>query len=325
MGEPPAPGSYELAGRHVELDPAPIAHRDGATGTAIHGLLAASPYWTVIDADRGMLIAELDFGGRARVYRRVPVSAPPAYIASITGTTLRSRLRVTATGDVAVPISFGFHPYLTLPGSDRRSWQVELPVARQALVDDRMIPTGETESIAPGALDGPLGSAPSTQLSAAARRSAGVLVADERRRLALTFVSGYPVAQVYAPEESQFICFEPMTAPVDALISGEGLSWVQPGEELRGYLHDCGEQTLRGRTRWRPGTRSRRAATSASSPTSRCRRRRSSGSSRRRGARRSSRNKQPWDFVVVTDRAQLQELSGSGAAADTSPAPPQPS
>ena len=34
---------FELGEQHVALDPeSPITHRDGATGTAIHGLLAAA-------------------------------------------------------------------------------------------------------------------------------------------------------------------------------------------------------------------------------------------------------------------------------------------
>jgi galactose mutarotase-like enzyme len=54
-------------------------------------------------------------------------------------------------------------------------------------------------------------------------------VADGRRRIEVEFVSGYAVAQVYAPPESAFICFEPMTAPVDGLRSGVGLRWAEPG------------------------------------------------------------------------------------------------
>jgi aldose 1-epimerase len=38
------------------------------------------------------------------------------------------------------------------------------------------------------------------------------------------------VAQVYSPAGAEFICFEPMTAPVDALRSGDGLRWVQLGD-----------------------------------------------------------------------------------------------
>jgi hypothetical protein len=40
------------------------------------------------------------------------------------------------------------------------------------------------------------------------------------------FEQGYPVAQVYAPAEGDFICFEPMTAPTNALVTGERLHVV---------------------------------------------------------------------------------------------------
>ena len=224
---------FELDGRRVVLDPVtPITHRDAATGTAIHGLLTASPYWTVRDSERQVLIAELDFGAVPEYIAAFPFPHRLRYTASITGSTLMVAFAVIASGDVAVPVSFGFHPYLTLPGSIRRNWQVELPVARQALVDERMIPTGATVDC-PRCARRP---ARGPDLRHRLYRLHGVVpefsLADERRRLALTFVSGYPVAQVYAPEDSQFICYEPMTAPIDALISGDGLNWVAPGEEF---------------------------------------------------------------------------------------------
>ena len=129
-----------------------------------------------------------------------------------------------ATGDVDVPISFGFHPYLTLPGSDRRGWDIKLPVARQALIDERMLPTGETRRDRTRAmLDGPLGERIfDTSYPSAARRSAASSWSPTNAGAWRSRTSpAIPVSQVYAPEESQFICYEPMTAPVDALISGE--------------------------------------------------------------------------------------------------------
>ncbi len=45
--------------------------------------------------------------------------------------------------------------------------------------------------------------------------------------------TGTHYAQVYAPAGKELICFEPMTAPASALISGDGLSLVAPGEEYR--------------------------------------------------------------------------------------------
>jgi aldose 1-epimerase len=38
---------------------------------------------------------------------------------------------------------------------------------------------------------------------------------------------------VFAPEGQPFICFEPMTAPTNALVSGVGLRLVEPGDEYR--------------------------------------------------------------------------------------------
>jgi galactose mutarotase-like enzyme len=52
------------------------------------------------------------------------------------------------------------------------------------------------------------------------------------RRIELAFEDGYPVAQVYAPPDQAFICFEPMTAPTNALVSGEGLRELPRGGEF---------------------------------------------------------------------------------------------
>jgi galactose mutarotase-like enzyme len=41
--------------------------------------------------------------------------------------------------------------------------------------------------------------------------------------------SGYPAGQVFTPPGAPFICFEPMTAPTNALRSGAGLRRVMPG------------------------------------------------------------------------------------------------
>jgi galactose mutarotase-like enzyme len=49
------------------------------------------------------------------------------------------------------------------------------------------------------------------------------------RRITVSMGRGFPVAQVYAPADEAVVCFEPMTAPVDALVSGDGLALVPPG------------------------------------------------------------------------------------------------
>ena len=51
--------------------------------------------------------------------------------------------------------------------------------------------------------------------------------------LKVEFLEGYSYAQVYAPADQDFICFEPMTAPTNALISGKELALVAPGQQDR--------------------------------------------------------------------------------------------
>jgi galactose mutarotase-like enzyme len=48
------------------------------------------------------------------------------------------------------------------------------------------------------------------------------------RRLEVCFEQGYPAAQVFAPASETVICFEPMTAPTDALRRG-GYRSARPG------------------------------------------------------------------------------------------------
>jgi hypothetical protein len=47
-----------------------------------------------------------------------------------------------------------------------------------------------------------------------------------RRRLVVTFEEGAPYAQFFAPRHEAVACFEPMAAPADALVTGDGLAWA---------------------------------------------------------------------------------------------------
>ena len=71
-----------------------------------------------------------------------------------------------------------------------------------------------------------------TAVSYSGNRSAGSAVAGNApaRAIALELRDGFPYAQLYAPAGEGFVCFEPMTAPTNALRSGQSLPHVAPGE-----------------------------------------------------------------------------------------------
>ncbi len=227
--------SYPAPHGKVTLDPhSPVVHTDADTGLPSHGLLAASPLWYVTSSSPTTLLSTLDFSEDPRLLAAFPFPHRLAYAAALTDDTLTIALTVTPTGEEPVPISFGFHPYLRLPGADRAGWELTLPVTRRVLVE-HSLPTGEHEPIAPGALDGPLAGRSFDDCFDGLSTAGGLAgppafsVAGAGRRITVTFTDGYPVAQVYAPPGSNFVCLEPMTAPLDALRSGEGLRHAMPG------------------------------------------------------------------------------------------------
>jgi aldose 1-epimerase len=133
---------------------------------------------------------------------------------------------VRATGRRRVPVSFGWHPYLRLPGVRRAALRLLLPGRRHLELDDRGIPTGEGHKRPVEAES--LGSRTFDDLYALGRdRRLGLEGGD--RSLRLLFDRNYGYLQIYAPAGQNFVCLEPMTAPVDALVTGV-CPFVSPGQ-----------------------------------------------------------------------------------------------
>jgi aldose 1-epimerase len=226
---------FPIAGREVAIEqPAPFS--TDPNGLAIHGLVSAASGWRVerheATADGAVLVAELDFGAHTALVAAFPFPHRVLVEARLESTSLTITTTVRATGDVAVPISFGYHPYLRLPGVARADWEVELPVAERLVVDELMIPTGEHEAVE--AFDGPLGSRTFDDGYLAPAESAPFAVSGGGRRIEVRFGHGFPYAQVYAPEDDDVIAIEPMTAPTNALVTGgPDLPIVEAGGEYR--------------------------------------------------------------------------------------------
>jgi aldose 1-epimerase len=64
---------------------------------------------------------------------------------------------------------------------------------------------------------------------------------DGNRKLVVGFGPKFSAAVIYAPPDKDFVCFEPMTAPTDALHLApaglyDGLQYVAPGEIWTEYF-----------------------------------------------------------------------------------------
>ena len=109
---------------------------------------------------------------------------------------------------------------------------MHLPGLERLALDSRNIPTGEREGV--GVTDFELAdSSWDDGFVVAAQPARFEVTGPSGRGIALELLEGYPFAQVYAPPGHDYICFEPMTAPTNALRSGDGLTVLEPGEEYR--------------------------------------------------------------------------------------------
>jgi aldose 1-epimerase len=223
---------YEAAGRAVTLDPDAGVVRSDGRGLPIHGALARACNWDVVDtgadAAAAWLHAELDWEAHPHLRGVFPFAHRVLLQITLTDTTLRIRTTVHATGDDPVPVSFGFHPYLVPPGAPRAAWEVAMPAMTHLALDEHGLPTGAGTPLAAERFV--LGERTYDDAFALDADTARFAVSDGDRRLVVEFEDGFPYAQVFAPPNNDVICFEPMTAPVDALRTHDGLRLVAPGE-----------------------------------------------------------------------------------------------
>jgi galactose mutarotase-like enzyme len=226
---------FTVAGREIDLaDHLDLISLD-PNGHPIHGLLAGARGWTVERheeaSDGAVLAAAFDFAAHEDLMDAFPFPHLVEIEARVAGGRLTIETAMQASGDLPVPVSFGYHPYFRLPGVDRASWEVEIPVSRRVVLDEEELPTGEMEDTE---VEGSaLGSRTFDDEFGAPEGGAPFGLEGGGRRIEVSFGEGYPYAQVYAPDDDDVIAFEPMTAPTNALVSGLGLKLLKPGETYR--------------------------------------------------------------------------------------------
>ncbi len=197
-------------------------------GLPIHGVLARVLPFTVAEQTAASVRAEFDTHDHPALLDVFPHPHQLTVAADLDAGGLQIRTTLRAYGRRPVPVAFGYHPYLRLPGLPRSEWTVDIPVHTRLMLDERMIPTGQREPVR--IERAPLGGRSFDDAYADLGADPRFTVSGGGRTIAVEFLEGYEYAQVYAPADRELVCFEPMTAPTNALASGDGLTTVRPGE-----------------------------------------------------------------------------------------------
>jgi galactose mutarotase-like enzyme len=213
---------YRAAGVDVDLNGLPLG--TDANGLPMHGLLVGKPGWR-LDRRSGSR-------GRAGFRASIDVDAPAFPFPHRIEVFVVARehqlaldTTVIPTGSRPVPVAFGWHPYLRLPGTPRRQWQRARTTAGLAPISPRppRPPTGGAqpsrgaEPIEAADLRRPVSPRPQRRLVGGRRRSRSRSAADRVSRPGVV------------PAGRPFAALEPMAAATNGLVDGT-TPLVEPGE-----------------------------------------------------------------------------------------------
>lgn len=233
--------------------------------TPIHGFLSQTSAWEVVevkaDKDSAWLTSRLDFYRHPDWMAQFPFAHTIEITQRLHNGVLEVHTRLNNLSTDPMPVAIGFHPYYQLTDSKREDWTIHVPAKVHYVLQPNKIPSGETEPITkefanPDAaplkdynLDDVFG-----DLVRDDKGRASLWVQGKRQRLEVQFGPKFQAAVIFspdpaaasarppqssaapprAPQDPNFICFEPMASITDAMNlehAGKfsGLQYVAPG------------------------------------------------------------------------------------------------
>ncbi|KAD3515187.1 aldose epimerase [Arthrobacter yangruifuii] len=230
-----ADGRWTLDGQTQQLD-----ITEPSRGHASHGLLRNTGY-TLRDQASGAVELEAEIfaqhGYPFHLLHRARYSLDD-------DGGLHVHQSLTNLGAADAPVALGAHPFLRLGDVPTEDLVLTVAASTEVTVDDRLIPNGRREPagatdlrggarVADLALDsaytdlavddsGPEGAAHRHVLTAPDGRTVSLWTGPECRYVHVFVTDTFP-------GQSRAVALEPMTAPANALNSGESLTWLPPG------------------------------------------------------------------------------------------------
>ena len=160
----------------------------------------------------------LDYAGKPRLLASFPFPHLLTQQVTLADRTLTIETIVMPTTAASVPLCFGYHPYLRIPGVPRKEWLLQTPTMRHLPVDNWGIPTGATEDWT-GATE-PLGNSVYDDGFDQVPAGAVFALSGGDHRIEVKYEKGYSAAQIFAPRNDDVVGIEPMAAPTDSLRRG---------------------------------------------------------------------------------------------------------
>ena len=228
-----ADGRWRHDGREEQLD-----ITEPETGNAIHGLLRNTAYQPIAVSDDSVTLA-----CGIHPQHGYPFLLDTAVTYSLADDGLHVQHRVANTGPTPAPFGCGAHPYLRVGDVPVEDLVLTVRARTRILVDDRMLPVGAASVVGTDAdLTGGvrLGDAELdtafTDLEQVNNRFEHRLTAPDGRGVVLWADPAFCWAQVFSPSifpidgPRKAVAVEPVTCGINALNTGEGLIWLEPGQ-----------------------------------------------------------------------------------------------
>jgi aldose 1-epimerase len=229
--------AYRANGHTYTLNPDLGNLRRDGNGKPIHGLVSFSPLWQPVDlaADENSahVTSRIEFWRHPALMAHFPFAHNMTMTHRLAAGALEVETVIENLSVEPLPVAVGYHPYFQLHDTPRDDWRVHIAARDRMVLNDQLIPTGETvpspfgdpHTLRHGQLDDVF-----TTLVRDPDGRARFRVEGERERVTVTYGPKYEIAVVYAPEGKDFICFEPMSAPTNGFNLGRNLQSVAPGE-----------------------------------------------------------------------------------------------
>lgn len=211
--------SYSACGATVRLPASPLLHTD-RWGLPINGVQACGQAWMLRDrgaaAQTAWLQATLPFDRDPRRLELFPFPHRLHTRAQVCGNCLSIHIEVEATGSTPVPVCLGYRIYLRRRPTDSAA-TVVLPARRRIVTDERLLPTGPTDSLDMSAST--LGADALDELFAL-ESDCRLTIASDARRLTLEALDGFQLSHVRSVAGQQHVLVDALTAAPDALSRG---------------------------------------------------------------------------------------------------------